>query len=190
MRVAFYTDGQSFLEVAKPFLAVRPVECSVLASVAELSARFRTPDEGPSWFAVLSDDGGVVGAAMRTHPDPPHAGFTLHLGPDARSALLVALIERGERVPAWTGEVDTARALCEGVAGGRPVILEAHTRLFEATHVRWPCQPVGSLRAAQHADEGVVMAGYRGYFTTTRNCRPDESPIRTGCHHWRGCGHG
>lgn len=163
MRVEFFGDGRAFLESAEPFLAAHPVECNVLASTADRDVRLKALTDRPSWFAAISDEDGVVGAAMRTHPDPPHAGFTPYLPIDARAPLLAALAERGERVPAWSGDLDTAKTLCEGVAVGRPVVVNVHTRLFEATRLKLPHQPAGALRVAQRADEDVVIEACLGF---------------------------
>jgi len=126
----------------------------VIATNAE---RPRTPDQ-PFWFAtVLGEEGSIVGVAMRTHPDPPHAGFVTRMPDAAVEALATALRHRDEAVLAWNGDLTAARALCAAASGGAPVRVAMHTRLFEAKELIWPPRPAGILRNAAAADEDLVV---------------------------------
>lgn len=93
VRVLFYDDGHSFLHDAGPLLASDPLRYSVIATNTE---RPRTSGQ-PFWFAaVMRDDHSLAGVAMRTHPDPPHAGFVARMPEAAVGALAAALWQRHE----------------------------------------------------------------------------------------------
>ncbi len=163
MDVHFYTDAEMFLAAAGELIAADPLRYSVIATVAEMARSSEVSDDRPFWFATVGDETGVAGLAMRTLPEPPHAGFVATMPGEAVQALAEALAGRGERVPAWNGDLDAARALCASVADGRPVEVELHTRLFEARTVRAPARPAGALRKAVPADEALVAEGMRGF---------------------------
>lgn len=185
MKVSFHTDGEPFLREAGDFLAGDPLRYSVIATNA---ARPRpAASDRPFWFASILDEGRIVAAAMRTHPDPPHAGFAPHMALDAVAALADALAARRESVPAWNGDLPTARALCEAFADGSPVEVVMHTRLFEAREVIWPPRPSGELRRASAADEDLVVAWWRAFHHDAETqggrrpdpaCSPDVDAIR------------
>ena len=157
MDVLFYADAGEFLEDAHAFLAEDPLSFSVILTNAEKFSRLDRPVDWPRWFATVSDESGIRGVAMRTHPDPPHAGFAARMPTEAVQALAEALAERNERVPSWNGDLDAARALCTAVSEGQPVEIAMHTRLFEARKVNWPPRPNGSLRRAAEHDEDLVV---------------------------------
>lgn len=163
MEVQFYDDAGAFLTEAGPFLARDPLRYSVVATTAGRLARSGTEAPGPRWFAVVRDGMDLVGVVMRTHPEPPHAGFVPSLPEAAIAALTAGLAERGERVPAWNGDLDAARALCEAAAEGAPVDVVLHTRLFELHEVVWPRRPEGALRQAGPDDEDLVAAWMREF---------------------------
>ena len=164
MQATFYTDVSAFLAAADGLLASDPLRFSVLASVAARHAKAEPVIGRPCWFATISDGDQVVGAAMRTHPDPPHAGFAPAMPSAAVDALAAALATRGERVPAWNGDLDACKALCEATADGAPVEVPVHLRLFECTEVIWPKRPdQGELVAATLADETLVNEWLRAF---------------------------
>ncbi len=163
MDVQFFEDAGTFLREAGALLTADPLRYSVIAGTAERANASRRPADVPWWFAVVRDDRRIQGVAMRTHPQPPHAGFAAAMPPDAVEALAAALAERGEQVSAWNGDLDAAQALCEAVADGRPVEVAMHTRLFEAGEVAWPRRPDGILRVAGADDEELVTAWLRDF---------------------------
>lgn len=175
VRVSFYEDAHSFLFDAGQVLASDPLRYSVIATNAE---RPRTSDR-PYWFAtVLEGDASIAGVAMRTQPDPPHAGFVPRMCNAAVGALATALTRRHERVPAWNGDLTAARALCEVASDGHPVQVVMHTRLFEARQVTWPPTPPGTLRKATDADEELIadwLCGFHHDFETQGGRTPDPS---------------
>lgn len=160
VRVSFYDDGQAFLRDAGQLLSSDPLRYSVIATNAE---RARTPEQ-PFWFAtVLRDDDSIAGVAMRTHPDPPHAGFVTAMPDAAVDALAMALTRRNEVVLAWNGNLTAASALCQAASGGSPVWVVMHTRLFEAHEVIWPPRPPGILRNATAADADLLANWLYGF---------------------------
>jgi GNAT superfamily N-acetyltransferase len=163
MQVSFFDDGAPFLAEAEGFLATDPLTYSVVATTAQRGRRPNDPADKPFWFAILREEDEIVAVAMRTHPDAPYAGFAPGMPVAAVDALTRALAERGERVAAWNGNLESARALC--VASGAVGRLEVamHLRMFEAHRVIWPTRPAGSLRQATEADEAVIVEFLRGF---------------------------
>lgn len=183
MQVQFHSDANQFLTEAADFLAADPLGTSVLASVAQHRAGTGALPGIPNWFAIVQDGDDVVGAAMRTHPDPPHAGFAPAMPSAALVALAEALAERGERVPAWNGDLEAARALCEAAADGAPIETQVHLRMFELTEVRWPARPAGALRAAAESDAELVLGWFADFHRDSevqggRRPEPDWTPAR------------
>lgn len=163
MNVVFYENGGPFLRDAGEFLASDPLRFSVIATSAERARRDGRPAARPYWFAMICAEGEIAGVAMRTHPDSPFAGFVASMSAPALTALAEALAARDERVPAWNGDLDAARTLCQAVARGLPVEVVMHTRLFEARKVSWPSRPPGKLRTAAESDEGLVADWIRRF---------------------------
>ena len=146
MEVQFYDDAAAFLTEAGPFLERHPLRHTIVATTAGRLAQSGTEASGPRWFAVVRDGVDLVGVVMRTHPEPPHAGFVPSLPEAAVAAVTAGLAGRGERVSAWNGDLDAARALCAAAAEGAPVQVVLHTRLFELHEVVTPCphHPIGA----------------------------------------------
>ncbi|WP_300081865.1 GNAT family N-acetyltransferase [Propioniciclava sp.] len=163
MEVQFYDDAAAFLTEAGPFLERHPLRHTIVATTAGRLAQSGTEASGPRWFAVVRDGVDLVGVVMRTHPEPPHAGFVPSLPEAAVAAVTAGLAGRGERVSAWNGDLDAARALCAAAAEGAPVQVVLHTRLFELHEVVWPRRPEGALRQAGADDEDLVAAWVREF---------------------------
>lgn len=97
MQVQFLEEAAKFLAEANDFLASDPLANTVIASVATKIAESEPAPQGPCWFAIIRDSAEVVGVAMRTHPQPPHAGFAPPMPPEAVAALVEARDARGVR---------------------------------------------------------------------------------------------
>lgn len=162
--VAFYTDAEAFLADGAAYLAAHPLDCSVIATVADRARRTPAPERRPRWFALVRSGDDVIGAAMRTHPDPPHPGFIPRVSHEALDALAAALRERGDYAPAWNGHLDSARALCSLADPDVTPRVAMHTRLFEATDVTFPARPDGELRRATPEDLDVLTSFYAGFY--------------------------
>lgn len=161
MDVTFHDDAAAFLADAADLLATDPLSYGVIATVAERRARIgRLAGGAPCWFAVVRDDDQAVGVAMRTHPEPPHAGFVPAMPRPAVQALADALVARDERVPAWNGDADAALTLC--TLAGAPHV-RVRTRLFEARTVTRPARPDGRLRPATLDDLPLVLDWKRAF---------------------------
>ena len=168
--VEFFADPRAFLSAAGPFLRAAPVVTSVLATVtqrcAEREERGDLPARDyPQWWAVVRDESGVVGAAMRTMPHPPYAAYVAPMPPHAAEALAHALAEASALDPAHpvaldhvNGAIDVAHAVLGEQAllrGGR-ILQEMATRLHGLGEVIVPPQPGGILRPATTADLDLV----------------------------------
>lgn len=161
--IEFVADAADLLAAAGEWLAQRPVEATVLATVAEREVRDGAPESSPHWWAVArSDDGRVVGAAMRTAPFEPHPAYILSMPEEDALALARALHERGERLPAVNGALPATRIVAEETArltGRRAWVLE-HTRLWEATAIGSPTDVSGELRRAREDEIALARAWY------------------------------
>jgi GNAT superfamily N-acetyltransferase len=173
MDLEFFDHPAAFLDAAGDLLAAEPVLGSVIASVSERTAREleQGRDSWPEanapfqrwWVVVRDDDGAPVSAAMRTAAFTPWPTFSLPM-PDAAAALLAATLhDRGEVLAGCNGALPGARVLAEETArlGGGTVVVDKHTRLWEATAVEVPPAPEGTLRRATEADAELVLEWFR-----------------------------
>lgn len=169
MELEFFRHPQPFLDVAGPLLTDEPVIGSVIASFSERIAR-EVAGEVDSWadmgapfdrwWVVVRDDAGeVVSAAMRTAPFEPHPTFALAMTDEVAIALAAALHARGEFLGGANGALPGSRALAVETARlwGGELVVDKHTRLWEATHVEVPPAPPGRLRLATEADAELVL---------------------------------
>jgi hypothetical protein len=157
----FTNDATRFLAAAGDHLAAEPVLNTVVTANAH---RPRTwPAGGPPphfwWLVVRDGSGAVVGAAMRTAQEPPHALYLLPMPDDAAVELARALHARGEETLAVNGALPAARRCADELArltGGRA---EAgiHTRLHELHEVIPPAPAPGRLVAVTETDIDLVM---------------------------------
>ena len=175
MRLEFFTDPARFLQAAAPLLAADPVLGTVIASVTERTARevARGEDSWDEvgapfdrwWVAVRDEAGEVVSAAMRTAPFAPYPTFNVSMTDEAAAALSAALYERGEFLGGANGALPGSRALAEETARlwGGALVVDKHTRLWEATSVEVPPAPEGRLRRATEGDAELVLAWFRAF---------------------------
>ncbi|HEY0889635.1 MAG TPA: GNAT family N-acetyltransferase [Nocardioides sp.] len=169
--VTFCPDAATFLSVAGDLLAARPVEATVVATVAGRQASEPAgaidPGRQPyNWFAAVTDErGAVVGAAMRTAGFAPYPAFLLPMPDDAARALVTALHERGERLDAANGAlpaVEAAMAEAARRAGARVVVAE-ETRLWELAELREPPVVPGRLRPAAVSEAELLAPWLQGF---------------------------
>ncbi|MDG6109845.1 GNAT family N-acetyltransferase [Dactylosporangium aurantiacum] len=156
----FTTDAAEFLAAAGDHLAADPVISTVVTVNAH---RPRTwPSGGPPrhfwWLVVRDAAGAVVGAGMRSAPEPPHPLFLLPMPDDAAVAVARALHERGEETLAVHGALPAARR-CAGelarLTGGRAEV-RIHTRLHELGDLVAPPPVPGRLAAVTGEDIDLV----------------------------------
>ena len=175
MELEFFDQPQTFLGEAGPLLATDPVLGSVIASVTERTAReiaagddswaeVRAPFD--RWWVVVRDEAGeVVSAAMRTAPFTPYPTFAMSMSEEAAAALAAALHDRGEFLGGANGALPGSRMLAEDTARrwGGAVVVDKHTRLWEATNVEVPPAPDGRLRRATEDDAELVLAWFTAF---------------------------
>lgn len=175
MTLEFHTDPARFLAVAAPLLAADPVLGSVIASVTERTAREVAQGEDSWaevgapferwWVTVRDETGEVASAAMRTAPFSPYPTFSVSMSTEAATALASALHERGEFLGGANGALPGARALAAETARlwGAAMVVDKHTRLWEATRVDVPPAPAGTLRRATEDDAELVLAWFTAF---------------------------
>lgn len=160
MRVQLTADPDAFLHEARTLLAADPVRSSVVATqatryAAHLAAGGALED---FWYALVESDGGeVVGVAMRTMPNPPHAMFVMAMPDEAAAALGEHLVAEGIDSTAVNGALPAAEIVLASF--GEPTV-EARTRLFEARRVVWPEPCAGEARLATPADAELCRAWF------------------------------
>lgn len=166
----FHDDPREFLAAARTHLAAEPVISTVVASIAERSAREDAAgiehDLPHRWWVVVRDDAGeVVGAGMRTAPFDPYPLFLLPMPGEAAAVLAHVLHGRGERVGGVNGALPAAKA-CAGelarLQGGTAEVT-VHTRLHEATAVVPPRAAPGRLRPARADEVDLALAWFDAF---------------------------
>lgn len=169
--VAFCADAAQFLRLAEDYLAARPVESTVVTTVAHRAVRDAADgvpahDRPFDWFAVVRDaTGEVVGAAMRTAPFAPYPAYVLAMPDEAALALAKAVHERGELLGGANGAlpaVETVMGETARLAGGsvRPV---EETRLWELGELREPSGVPGGLRRARPDEAELLLPWFRSF---------------------------
>ncbi|PWJ26770.1 FR47-like protein [Branchiibius hedensis] len=187
MQVDFFTDATDFLAVAGDYLAADPVRLSVLATNAERGAMLPPePVDWPRWYAVVRDGASIVGVAMRTHPAGEHSVWLGGQPQAAVSALVAALLARGETALAANGELPAVQQFADAMASaiGAVAVQDVPTRLWELTTVKWPQQPAGSLREATTDDVDRLLPLLAGFMAqaaeqAARPLHPGETFVAT-----------
>lgn len=171
LTLTFYDDPAEFLAEAGDHLAADPVLNAVVATIAERSAAEDAagiaPDPAASyrWWAVVREDGEVVGVAMRTAPFAPYPLFLLPMPDHAAVALARALQARGEPVGGVNGArpaADVCAAELVALTGGE-FRVALHTRLHRVDRVVAPPPARGSLRPARDAEVDLVVRWFRAF---------------------------
>lgn len=169
--VSFCPDAASFLAAAGDHLAERPVEGTVVTSVADRQIRDAADGVAPgdqpyNWFAVVTDTADVVvGAAMRTAGAPPYRAFLLSMPGGAATALVRALHEQGEVLAGANGAlpaVEVAMTETARLAGGTLRVVE-ESRLWELAELREPSGVGGRLRQARPEETDDLVPWFQGF---------------------------
>lgn len=155
-------DAAEFLELTGEWLAQRPVEATVVATVAAREALDGTPVGGPHWWAVARDLEGVVGVAMRTAPFPPYPAYVLSMPDQAAIELARRIHERGEALAGVNGALPTVQLVAEETARltGRTARMLEQVRLWEATSITLPSGVPGRLREAREDEAALAQEWY------------------------------
>jgi RimJ/RimL family protein N-acetyltransferase len=168
--VTLTEDPAAFLDEAEEHLAADPVLTTVVSSVTHraLADPVRgalLPNGVTRWWAVVKDDHGVAGVAMRTAPFAPYPLFVLPMADAAAVALARDILARGEEVGGVNGALPAARTVAAELAratGGTTAVAE-HTRLFELGELAEPPPPPGSLRAATAEHVDLALAWFQAF---------------------------
>ncbi|HVE62886.1 MAG TPA: GNAT family N-acetyltransferase [Mycobacteriales bacterium] len=168
LRLDFCTDAARFLSLAERYLAANPVVSTVVTSnAAQTLTRQRDGTAPPEsdWWLVVTDQSGVVGAAMRTATSPPCPPFLLPMPDDAAVGLARVLHERGEEVLGINGALPTVQLCADELArlvGGR-VDVAYHTRLHELRDLVQPAAVPGELRLATEGDVELATEWFEAF---------------------------
>lgn len=167
-RLEFHDDPETFLAAAGDWLAARPVESTVVASVTARIRREGMPRDLPFalWWVVVRDAAGeIVGAGMRTFPHPPYMAYLLSMPDDAARELASALHARGESVSGVNGALPAVQVFAAAAAdlAGGTVRAAERMRLHELASLNPPKVPDGRLRQATAGDLAVVLAWFDAF---------------------------
>jgi hypothetical protein len=169
-QLEFIEDPAVFLASVGSYLRADPVLTTVVATVTRQAAAQDErgeprPTDRPRWWAVVRDDAGVVGVAMRTAPFEPYPMFVLPMSDDAARGLARALHARAEVPGGVNGVLPATRVLADelaALAGGTASVHE-HTRLFELGALVEPPPAPGRLRPATPDDHDLCRAWFNAF---------------------------
>ena len=145
-----------FLGIAEPFLVEREAEHNLMLGVASSLTEAPEAYSGPPYLALVSDDGRVVAAAVRT---PPFRLIVSEVD-DPRAITLLAEDSLADELPGVLGPVEHVRAFVEArtALGGPPAALEMSERVYRLTEVQPMPSIGGQARPATLDDRDVVLA--------------------------------
>jgi len=155
MRVVSHPDAQAFLAATEGFRGTEPVLTNVIGSVAESVAAGRVyPAE--FWYAVLDDDGSVIGCAIRTAP------WFLSLSPmsaEAARALAAAVQVADPAVPGVTGPEDVAEVVIAALGRQADTHLDFREHVQVVNTLMPPSRPIdGTWRRGTVDDTDLLLA--------------------------------
>jgi RimJ/RimL family protein N-acetyltransferase len=132
------------------FLAADAVAHTLPLSIAAALRAGASFGDEPPWFAWVTDDGDVIGAAFRT---PPHLVGVTDLPTPAAAALGVAI--RDQDVPGVVAHPDVAAAIAAAMGRSHRIrMAELQYRLDELTP---PRDVPGSARPVSEDDDDLVV---------------------------------
>jgi predicted GNAT family acetyltransferase len=176
MLVERLADPRQFLDGAERYLLRREAEHNLILGLAwRLCAEPRLYGEDP-YLAIASEDGRVVGAAVRT---PPH-NLVLSELEDAETAdwFAVDAYRLFERLPGVLGPVDASLAFArrwEGLTGVRGRIARSE-RIYRAGSVAAPADVPGRMRAYEPGDRRLALAWLEAFVA---EATPDAPSVDT-----------
>lgn len=157
MELARHGDAESFLAAAGDFLAAREAEHNLILGISSRLLREPLIYGEPPYFAVVRDEGRIVGAAMRT---PPH---NLILGEIDEDAAVGALVDDARdafgSLPGVVGPKERAAQFANAwrAAAGATPRLEIAQRVFAADHVDEPRPTTGAMRDYERRDRDLAI---------------------------------
>ncbi|MEQ9563232.1 MAG: GNAT family N-acetyltransferase, partial [Woeseiaceae bacterium] len=156
MQIRRYADPQLFLDHCKEWLLRDELRNSTILSVLHLLAQDGHPFDTPFYLAIVENDKGIAGCAVRAPPDPL---ILSDMPLDAMPLLVEDVARVYDVLPTITGmddEVETfARSWEErcGLSHGAKI----HWRWYAVDRVVMPASPVpGQLRLASKADLALI----------------------------------
>lgn len=157
------SDAAAALEAAYDFLALHPIENSLVLSL--LRERVARPEPGRYWWAV--DGGEVVGFAFQS---PLHMRAVV--APAGRrdvDVLVDAIAEDAPDLPGVTGDAATAAAFAGRWAEQRavPAVPVEGQRIYRLRDLRQPTGVAGTLRLAGDHDRERLAGWARGFLDET-----------------------
>ncbi len=157
MELARHADAESFLAAAGGFLGEREAEHNLILGLSSRLVREPLMYGEPPYFAVVEDDGRIVGVAMRT---PPHNFILSELDADG----VVAVLAQDARdafgtLPGIVGPKERAAQFANAwrAATGATPRLEIAQRIFVADHVDEPRPAPGSMRDYERSDRELAI---------------------------------
>jgi predicted GNAT family acetyltransferase len=158
MRIASYTNAESFLRDTRAALESNEAANSLMLGICERLARHPERIKVAPCLKTVADETGLILAAMMT---PPHKLVIYgHQGnqDDGTRLLVTDLLSEGWQVPGVLGPSVAAKRLAEGwaAATGQGYTVEGQQRVYEVREVTSPVPERGRLRPATEADAELV----------------------------------
>ena len=157
MELARHADAESFLAAAGGFLGEREAKHNLILGLSSRLVREPLMYGEPPYFAVVEDDGRIVGVAMRT---PPHNFILSELDADEAVAMLVQdARDAFGTLPGIVGPKEPAAQFANAwrAATGATPRLEIAQRIFAADHVDEPRPASGSMRDYERSDRELAI---------------------------------
>jgi predicted GNAT family acetyltransferase len=175
MHVTRYTDAEEFLGAAGGFLGEREAEHNLILGLSSRLTREPLLYGEPPYFAVVHDEGRVVGATMRT---PPHNFILSEIDEEAAvGAFVEDAQETFESLPGVVGPKQRAAQFANAwrAATGATAHLEIAQRIFAADHVEKPRPTRGAMRDYDRHDREQAIRWMDDFVTEALPEAPPES---------------
>ena len=142
-------DASSFLEEAGPILTVAEAENNLILGLAN-RLKVDPEYEGPSYYAVIYDEGEIVAAAMRT--SPPRRLLLTRTPDSALEPLLDDVVDL--KPTGVVGPAETARVFASLWSRRTGIVSSVRTnlRIYQLDKVEPVPQPPGRFRLATGSD--------------------------------------
>jgi predicted GNAT family acetyltransferase len=154
MRIDRFSAVGEFVAAAGSFLAAREAEHNLMLGISSGLAEDPDAYDGPSYLAVATDNGRVVGAAIRTPPN----NLIISEVDDPDVPQLLVDDWRGQPLPGAVGPPETIRTFAEAwvsASGGRwQVVL--NERIFRLSRLIPPPPAQGEPRLAVLSDRALL----------------------------------
>ena len=173
MELVRHADAESFLAAAGEFLGAREAEHNLILGLSSRLLREPLMYGEPPYFAVVRDEGRVVGVAMRT---PPHNFILSELDEDAAVGAIAAdARETFGSLPGVVGPKERAAQFVNAwrAETGATPRLEIAQRIFAADHVDEPRPTSGRMRDYEPGDREVAV---RWMDEFVEEALPDDAP--------------